>query len=292
MVEAGHGRSSEEPGSPQGRAASPSHFWVFEWSGPRGDGAESSVAEADGPEERSEEEDKSMCEQELSNMLSQALADNSRLEQSEVCSMLEEALLVFTEPLLTPLSSTPTSPVTGTASWHPSIRPDSPLQVHSDISEMEHSLIAPTDSVSASSRQRSRELDATELEMTGTSDRTASTSVDALFEGGMSRLALRGTTLLDIEQLVALSQSSGRSRLSPNEAQSLPRVRFEAPEMQCCSICMESFQHGMLLIGLACRHVFHIDCLTEWLQRSAQCPNCRRPIEPAEEEEEEPLSPL
>mmetsp|Transcript_108732 Transcript_108732/g.313960 ORF Transcript_108732/g.313960 Transcript_108732/m.313960 type:complete len:365 (+) Transcript_108732:105-1199(+) len=85
---------------------------------------------------------------------------------------------------------------------------------------------------------------------------------------------------LDLERLLALSAQAERMRLSSDEARGLPKVRFEAPELQKCSICLEFFGHGMLLTGLSCGHVFHVDCLSRWVQCSAQCPNCRCLVEP------------
>ena len=48
-----------------------------------------------------------------------------------------------------------------------------------------------------------------------------------------------------------------------------------------CSICLEYFkkQEAQAVLLLACNHVFHIDCLTNWLKekgQSSQCPVCRK----------------
>lgn len=42
-----------------------------------------------------------------------------------------------------------------------------------------------------------------------------------------------------------------------------------------CSICLESFSMGKILICWPCKHRFHFKCLTAWLSAHAQCPNCR-----------------
>jgi len=110
-----------------------------------------------------------------------------------------------------------------------------------------------------------------------------SSSVYALNESGGSHQALGETLGLDFAQLVSVGHERTplvAPGLNGDEAQRLPRVRFEAPDMQSCSICLEVFKHGMLLTGLECGHVFHVDCLTQWAERSAQCPNCRKTIEP------------
>lgn len=80
----------------------------------------------------------------------------------------------------------------------------------------------------------------------------------------------------DLNQLLAQPE-----RLSHAQAYALPKVRFEAPERQRCSICLEHFSHGMLLTGLTCGHAFHVDCLSQWVvQHSAHCPNCRTAVRP------------
>lgn len=47
-----------------------------------------------------------------------------------------------------------------------------------------------------------------------------------------------------------------------------------------CSICLEHFRNGESLSTIGtCKHIFHHDCLDQWIQRSTSCPYCRRGIE-------------
>ena len=47
-----------------------------------------------------------------------------------------------------------------------------------------------------------------------------------------------------------------------------------------CSICLETTDTDAPLVQLACGHVFHRECVREWLCRTqATCPNCRAPVE-------------
>ena len=47
-----------------------------------------------------------------------------------------------------------------------------------------------------------------------------------------------------------------------------------------CSICLEATDTDAPLVQLACGHVFHRECVREWLCRTqATCPNCRAPVE-------------
>ncbi|GAU30373.1 hypothetical protein TSUD_57840 [Trifolium subterraneum] len=51
-------------------------------------------------------------------------------------------------------------------------------------------------------------------------------------------------------------------------------------EAMTCSICLVDFSVGLEAIQLPnpCLHVYHKDCILEWLDRSSTCPMCRRPV--------------
>ena len=65
----------------------------------------------------------------------------------------------------------------------------------------------------------------------------------------------------------------------------IPRIIFDrdlweasdwAKEDASCSVCIESFEQGDDLRSLpTCRHVFHKECIDEWLAQHTTCPNCR-----------------
>ncbi|EPY78825.1 RING finger protein 11-like [Camelus dromedarius] len=46
-----------------------------------------------------------------------------------------------------------------------------------------------------------------------------------------------------------------------------------------CAICSMDFVCGDRTRSLPCKHVYHLDCIDEWLMRSCTCPYCRRPPE-------------
>ncbi|KAF8093660.1 hypothetical protein N665_0381s0020 [Sinapis alba] len=56
---------------------------------------------------------------------------------------------------------------------------------------------------------------------------------------------------------------------------SLAKVKTERRD---CSICLESFTNGDVLISLPCTHSFHSFCLNPWLKACGDCPYCRRAI--------------
>ena len=51
-------------------------------------------------------------------------------------------------------------------------------------------------------------------------------------------------------------------------------------EQKMCSICLLDFAINEKICPLSCHktHVFHIECLKQWLIRNAYCPYCRSPV--------------
>lgn len=46
-----------------------------------------------------------------------------------------------------------------------------------------------------------------------------------------------------------------------------------------CVICLEDFQVGEYCqVFPVCKHIFHSDCIDNWLQKKSTCPICRRSI--------------
>jgi hypothetical protein len=43
-----------------------------------------------------------------------------------------------------------------------------------------------------------------------------------------------------------------------------------------CIICKSEYEEGEQVSRLACDHVFHTTCITEWGKYKADCPNCRK----------------
>ena len=45
-----------------------------------------------------------------------------------------------------------------------------------------------------------------------------------------------------------------------------------------CGICMDSFHETEKVKRLPCEHIFHIDCMNQWIQTNKNCPFCGQAI--------------
>lgn len=47
-----------------------------------------------------------------------------------------------------------------------------------------------------------------------------------------------------------------------------------------CSICLDDMQENVLVRKLSCNHIFHSNCVDQWLQQSERstCPHCRQAV--------------
>jgi hypothetical protein len=90
------------------------------------------------------------------------------------------------------------------------------------------------------------------------------------------------------QRLVELRQSSDFNDhspgLTPDQIETLPirivEKQSEAGEKQGCSICLEDYPEGMQTRGLPCGHIFHTECIYQWLVSHNTCPNCKRRVNP------------
>ena len=46
-------------------------------------------------------------------------------------------------------------------------------------------------------------------------------------------------------------------------------------EEKLCTICIEDFEEGNSCIKLKCGHIFHENCISDWVKYNPQCPVCR-----------------
>uniref|UniRef100_A0A804MQ98 RING-type domain-containing protein n=1 Tax=Zea mays TaxID=4577 RepID=A0A804MQ98_MAIZE len=83
------------------------------------------------------------------------------------------------------------------------------------------------------------------------------------------------------EELVALGEVVGTENrgLSADALASLPSVTYKMQSVQDgnteqCVICRVELEEGESLIALPCKHLYHPECINQWLQINKVCPMC------------------
>ncbi|XP_021287690.1 NEP1-interacting protein 1 isoform X2 [Herrania umbratica] len=78
---------------------------------------------------------------------------------------------------------------------------------------------------------------------------------------------------------------NGAKGLSRSCIQKLPVHEFhpsgmiKSREESSCSICLQELKDGELARNLPrCGHIFHLNCIDEWLSRQGTCPMCREQV--------------
>ncbi|KAG2376258.1 uncharacterized protein HKW66_Vig0155880 [Vigna angularis] len=54
--------------------------------------------------------------------------------------------------------------------------------------------------------------------------------------------------------------------------------KYTMLQTECCCICLDEFDLNVECYTLPCRHFFHQNCITRWLQTHQTCPMCRQPL--------------
>ena len=85
------------------------------------------------------------------------------------------------------------------------------------------------------------------------------------------------------EQLLQLEDDVGNvsKGLSAQQFEKLPITKYKKEKYSenfQCIICMEEFNEGEKVKLLPCGHIFHPNCIKEWLMKQKSCPFCKSEI--------------
>ena len=88
---------------------------------------------------------------------------------------------------------------------------------------------------------------------------------------------------MSYEQLLQLEDNMGNVNkgLSKKQFEKLPFVNYNKDkysENYQCIICMEEFEKNEKVKLLPCGHIFHDNCIKEWLMKQKSCPFCKNEI--------------
>ncbi|KAK2639070.1 hypothetical protein Ddye_026865 [Dipteronia dyeriana] len=64
----------------------------------------------------------------------------------------------------------------------------------------------------------------------------------------------------------------------------IPAINYRSGEMESistdCAICLDDFVDGdSCRILIVCNHIFHLNCIDQWLKYQLTCPICRKPVD-------------
>lgn len=61
---------------------------------------------------------------------------------------------------------------------------------------------------------------------------------------------------------------------------SIARTHNQNDGEEACPICMDEYKSddSKKIVKLACKHMFHLECMMEWVQKNDICPMCRAQI--------------
>lgn len=78
----------------------------------------------------------------------------------------------------------------------------------------------------------------------------------------------------------ASTRSSGRAsrRASMSSIVSRMMKSKRASVADVCMICMDGYRHGDVVCKTRCAHIFHKDCVEEWMKKHNRCPLCRKDL--------------
>ena len=55
-------------------------------------------------------------------------------------------------------------------------------------------------------------------------------------------------------------------------------IKIKNKRKEICCVCMENFSCNQEVYRLDCKHIFHKNCLDEWIKYKPECPTCRNTL--------------
>jgi len=62
------------------------------------------------------------------------------------------------------------------------------------------------------------------------------------------------------------------------ESQKYSKIKIKHKRAEICCICMDHFSCNQQVYWLPCKHLFHNQCLNEWVKYKNDCPTCRNEL--------------
>ncbi|KAK6336667.1 hypothetical protein TWF718_009460 [Orbilia javanica] len=89
-----------------------------------------------------------------------------------------------------------------------------------------------------------------------------------------------------LSQLMEQHQGNAPPPASEDSIKNLPKVKVTQAEVDDgseCVVCQDEYKVNEDVVKLPCRHIYHEECVTRWLETHDACPICRTPITPEDQ---------
>lgn len=75
------------------------------------------------------------------------------------------------------------------------------------------------------------------------------------------------------------TQNTIEKNTFPHKYKKMKRVDPSEDNLEKCTICLSEFEEEEEVRRLPCMHLFHVECVDQWLSTNKRCPICRVDIE-------------
>lgn len=79
------------------------------------------------------------------------------------------------------------------------------------------------------------------------------------------------------DTLERISEPRNPNPRNPNRVLDITSVKYTGP-LETCAICMDNCETNNDIVLLPCKHIFHLNCVKEWVTHNPVCPLCRATI--------------
>ena len=111
--------------------------------------------------------------------------------------------------------------------------------------------------------------------------------VDDLFYGLMDRERMVENTMMEMAMRESLDQYKTQEKKPDVELCVEGELATKDHLDKSCVICKSDFELDEKITVLECKHIFHTECISEWIKYKSECPTCRAKIHTTFTEEEE-----
>jgi len=94
-------------------------------------------------------------------------------------------------------------------------------------------------------------------------------------------LAIRNTRYYEGDDNIVLSPAD-EELLNLIELTNIKNLKDLSNDKKDCIICLEEFKNGDEVITLPCFHLYHKECIKDWLKRNNLCPICKHVLKKEE----------